>query len=171
MAEVRLRDLQVGTRYKLRDPINIQNVSFEGRDGHTWIQGTIQADLDRIHGGFYELERLDSNNENNNGNPVYFDATFTIPANGLPIHVPADLNEEGGDRDRQYIFLSTDALPEGDDTLFVTEDAENVDMYEVSNNNANMDGGKRKRKQRKTKKQKRTRKASRKQKKHMSRRR
>ncbi len=172
MAEVRLRDLQVGTRYKMRDPIVIQNVVFQGQSGHIWIQGTIQADLDRIHGSFFTLERLDENAENNNGNPTSFDATFTIPNNDLPIHVPADLNEEGEARDRFFIFLSNDALPQGDDTIFLTEGGQNVGMYYVSNNNNNdLIGGRRKRKQRKTKKQKRSRKASRKQKKRSTRRR
>ena len=152
MAEVPLRDLQVGTRYRMRDPIIIQNVMFQNEDGHLWIQGTIQEDLDRIHGGFFELERLDNNGENDNGNPENFDATFTIPINFPPIQVPDDLQEEGAEPVRHYIFLSTDALPDGDNTIFVTEDNENVPM--------NIIGGKRnkKHKQKKTKKQRKTRK-------------
>lgn len=145
--EVAFGDLEAGKYYKLRDPYQL-TVEQHG-------YGTLQEDIDTIASSYYKLEE----------DPEDGDARFRLPP-GESIIVPYvnGVNQPTGPRN--YIFISSEALPDGEDTLFLEDVQENIPVPANPNGNSmnngnpmnslinltNSSGGRRKRRQSKKRK-------------------
>jgi hypothetical protein len=151
--EVPFADLEEGKKYKLRDHFTL-TVEQEG-------YGTLQEDIDLLANGFYELTEI-----YNLGGSV--DATFRLPP-GQTVHIPAVPNSNQRENIRDYIQLSSEALPDGEETIFLelNDPQENIQAPTQTNlqrnnatnaliNNGTQSAGKRRsyRKKRKTVKKK-----------------
>lgn len=149
--EVRFGDLEAGKYYKLRD----HYVLSPQQQGN----GTLQEDIDRISARFYKLK--DTFEEGD-------DAEFELAPGEADINIPEVNGVNHPFPSRDYIFIASwGTLPEGDDTIFLEEESQNIQIPGMNNNTVTMSnfinltntfGGKRKRrmtKKRKTRKQKR----------------
>ncbi len=142
--EVRLQDLVVGRKYKLKHCFPMRERLHISNDPEDYT-GTSQVDIDTICSRFLELSEK---------NETYLDLRFKLPK-GERIRIPEEQNRPTGTRN--YVYLSPEIMEEGSDM-----DGEQSGLTEVAFLEEVTTGGSRKRKQRKTKK--------RKQKKHITRR-
>ena len=134
--EVRLQDLEVGKKYKLKHCFNMKERLHINNNPENYT-GTSQVDIDTICSRFLELSEK---------NEKYLDLRFKLPK-GERIRIPEEQNRPTGTRN--YIYLSPEIMEEGSDM-----DGEQSGLTEVAFLEEVTTGGGRKRKQRKTRKQK-----------------
>ncbi len=134
--EVRLQDLVVGKKYKLKHCFDMRERLHISNDPEDYT-GTSQVDIDTICSRFLELSEK---------NETYLDLRFKLPK-GERISIPEEQNRPTGTR--TYIYLSPEIMEEGDDM-----NGEQSGLAEVAFVEEITTGGARKRKQRKTRKQK-----------------
>lgn len=116
--EVPFSDLEGGKYYKLRDHY-ILSAQQQGN-------GTLQEDIDRISARFYMLR---------DGYEFGDDAEFELAPGEAEIDIPEVNGVNNPFRSRDYIFISSfRTLPEGDDTIFLEEEPENVQIPGLTNN-------------------------------------
>ncbi len=140
--EVRLQDLVVGKKYKLKHCFNIKERLHISNDPEDYI-GTSQVDIDTICSRFLELSEK---------NEKYLDLRFKLPK-GERISIPEEQNRPTGTRN--YIYLSPEIMEEGGD-----RNGEQSGLAEVAFLEEVTTGGARKRKQRKTRKTRKQKKLS-----------
>ncbi len=100
--EVRLQDLKVGKKYKLKHCFNMKERLEISNDPDNYT-GTSQVDIDTICSRFLELSEK---------NETYLDLRFKLPK-GERIKIPEEQNRRTGTRN--YIYLSPEIMEEGDD--------------------------------------------------------
>ena len=121
-SEVAFEDMEAGKYYKLRDSYQL-TIEQQGN-------GTLQEDIDKIASAYYELEE----------DPEDGDARFRLPP-GESVIVPYvnGVNQETGPRN--YIFISSTALPDGEDTVFLEGDQGNIPIPVNTGNGNFMNNG------------------------------
>ncbi len=134
--EVRLEDLVVGKKYKLKYCFDIKERVVLPNDPK-YSFDTSQVDIDTICSRFLELSEKTQ---------TYLDLRFKLPK-GERISIPEEQNRPTGTRN--YVYLNPLVMEEGDDT-----NGEKSGITEVAFLEQIPTGGARKRKQRKTRKQK-----------------
>jgi hypothetical protein len=150
--EVRLQDLVVGKKYKLKHCFDLKERVVLPNDPKYSLD-TSQVDIDTICSRFLELSEKTE---------IYLDLRFKLPK-GERISIPEEQNRPTGTRN--YIYLNPLVMEEAFDADGEASGIAEVAFLEEVQNNKNMSGGqtlsggRRKRKlskKRKTRKQKRS---------------